>query len=163
MYAMAGGRAAHNVVVMNVGASLHQQLRSKPRVTYSSDMRVQVGSDHRYTYPDVTVVCEEAQFLDERRDTLLNPTLIVEVLSPTTESFDRGRKFGYYRSIPSLRDYLLVSTERTSAELYTRQPDGRWLLTAAEHPQDVLDIPSIGCTLALADIYEKVDLTAAAE
>jgi len=160
MFAMAGAREAHNLIAMNLGASLHQQLRARPCRTYSNDMRVQVGSDRRYTYPDLIVVCDQPRFLDDRRDTLLNPTLIVEVLSPSTESFDRGRKFAYYRSIPSLSDYLLVASEQTSAELFTRQPDGRWILTAADNPGDTLDIPSVGCRISLADLYEKVEFTA---
>jgi Uma2 family endonuclease len=120
-------------------------------------MRTQLGSNRRYTYPDVIVVCDEPRYLDEQQDTLLNPTLIVEVLSPSTESFDRGRKFAYYRSIASLAHYLMVASERVSADLYARQPDGRWLLTAVEQPQDILEIPSIDCRLTLADLYEKVE------
>ena len=125
-----------------------------------SDMRVRVNATGLYTYPDVVVVCGEPQFLDETRDTLLNPSLIVEVLSPSTEFYDRVRKFEHYRSVESVSEYLLVSSERVSAELYTRQPDGRWLLTAASRMEDSLDLQSVGAHLALADLYEKVDLTA---
>lgn len=163
MFAMAGAGADHNLIAANVIADLHRQLRSKPCLTYPSDMRTRVGSNRRYTYPDVVVVCGEPQYLDERRDTLLNPTLVVEVLSPSMEKFDRGRKFAYYRSIESPTYYLMVSSERMSAELYTRQTDGRWVLTPADQPQDIIDLPSINCRLTLADLYEKVDLTSAAE
>ena len=163
MFAMAGARADHNLIVANAIFLFAQQLRDKPCRTYPSDMRIRVGSNHRYTYPDAIVVCREPQYLDDRRDTLLNPTVIIEILSPSTETFDRGRKFAYYRTIGSLSDYLLISSDRMSAELYTRQSDGRWVLTAVENPQDTLEIPSIGCRVALADLYEKVDLTSAAE
>ena len=122
-------------------------------------MRVRVSSTGLYTYPDVLVVCGEPQFLDERRDTLLNPNLIVEVLSPSTEAYDRGRKFEQYQSVESVSEYLLVSSERVSAMLFTRQPDGRWILTTAGRLDDSLDLQSVGCRLALADLYEKVDLT----
>src|SRR5450759_3578042 len=162
MFAMAGARWTHNRLGANLIAALHQQLRSGPCQTLSSDMRVQVKATGLYTYPDVTVVCGEPQFLDETRDTLLNPSLIVEVLSPSTEAYDRGRKFEHYRSVESVGEYLLVSSERVSAELYTRQPDGRWLLTFGGSLEDSLDLQSVGAHLALADLYEKVDLTAPA-
>ena len=119
-----------------------------------------VGSAHNatglYTYPDVVVACGP-QFVDDQEHTLLNPTLIVEVLSPSTEAYDRGLKFKLYRSIESFRDYLLVASESIDVELHTRQADGRWLLTSADRLEDVLDLPSIGCRLALADLYERVE------
>jgi Uma2 family endonuclease len=121
-------------------------------------MRVRVSATGLYTYPDVVVVCGERRFLDERRDTLLNPSLLIEVLSPSTEAFDRGRKFEHYRSIESFGEYLLVASDRVHTDLYTRGPDGRWLLTSADGLEDSLDLESIGCRLALADLYEKVDL-----
>jgi Uma2 family endonuclease len=112
------------------------------------------------TYPDLTALCGEPQFLDETQDTLLNPSLIVEVLSPSTEFYDCVRKFEHYRSVESVSEYLLVSSERVRAELYTRQPDGRWLLTTAGRMEDSLDLQSVGAHLALADLYEKVDFPA---
>jgi Uma2 family endonuclease len=160
MFAMGGARWTHNRLVANLIALLHQQLRSRPCQTLPSDMRVQVEGAGLYTYPDVIVVCGEPQFLDETRDTLLNPTLIVEVLSPSTEAYDRGRKFEYYATVESVGEYLLVSSERVRAELYTRQPDGRWLLTTAGSLEDSLNLESVGAHLSLADLYEKVDFTA---
>jgi len=158
MFAMSGATSAHNLIVTNLIAELRQQLRKRPCLTYPSDMRVRVSATGLYTYPDLVVVCSEPQFLDERRDTLLNPTVIVEVLSPSTEAYHR-RKFEQYRSIESLRDYLLVASESVNVDLFTRQPDGRWLLTAANRLDDIIEIPSIDCRLALQDLYEKVDLT----
>jgi Uma2 family endonuclease len=162
MFAMAGAREAHNLVVFNVATEVGQQLRKLPCRAYVNDMRVRVSATGLYTYPDIIVVSDEPQFLDETRDTLLNPSLIVEVLSPSTEAYDRGRKFEHYRSVESLSEYLLVSAERVSAELYTRQPDGRWMLTAASRLEDSLDLQSAGVHLALADLYQKVDLPPAA-
>src|ERR1017187_4565121 len=138
-------------------AQIHSQLRSGPCRVYPSAMRVRVSATGLYTYPDIVVACEDPRFLDERRDTLLNPTLIVEVLSESTEAYDRGRKFGHYRSIESLAEFLLVSSERIDAELFTRQPDGGWLLTAASDLQDTLQLSASGCRLPLADLYEKVE------
>jgi len=123
-------------------------------------MRVQVDATGLYTYPDVIVVCGEPKFLDENRDTLLNPRLIVEVLSPSPEFYDRVRTFELYRSVESINEYLLVSSVRVSAELYSRQSDNRWLLTTADRMENSLDLQSVGARLALADLYEKVDLTA---
>jgi Uma2 family endonuclease len=125
-------------------------------------MRIHVAASELYTYPDASVVCGEPRFLGDRTDTLLNPTLIVEVLSPSTESYDRGRKFEHYRSIESVAEYLLISADRMNAESYARQADGRWLLTAVSQPAGSLELQSIGVRLTLADLYDKVDLTQAA-
>lgn len=122
-------------------------------------MRVRVNTAGLYTYPDVVVVCGERQFQDGQRDTLLNPNLLVEVLSPATEAYDHGRKFELYRSIESLSEYLLVSSDRVQADLYTRQPDGRWLLTSASGVESSLDLQSVDCRIGLGDLYEKVDLS----
>ncbi|MCC6444237.1 MAG: Uma2 family endonuclease, partial [Armatimonadetes bacterium] len=109
-----------------------------------------------YAYPDLTVVCGEPAFHDARQDVLLNPVVIVEVLSPSTEACDRGKKFALYRRIESLADYLLVSQEEPGIEHYARQPDDRWLLTPAEGLEASVYIASIDCPLALADVYDKV-------
>ena len=162
MFAMGGAREGHNLIVLNLAAELRQQLRKSPCRAYVNDMRVRVNATGLYTYPDAVVVCGDPQFLDETRDTLLNPSLIVEVLSPSTEIYNRIRKFEHYRSVESVSEYLMLASERVSAELYTRQPDGRWLLTAAAHMEDSLDLQSVGAHLSLADLYEKVDLTAPA-
>jgi Uma2 family endonuclease len=158
MFAMAGAADPHNLIATNLTRELSLQLRKRPCFTYSHDMRVCVSASRLYTYPDVFVVCGERRFLDDRHDNLLNPTLIVEVLSPSTERYDRGKKFEHYRSIGSLRDYLMVSSDAINFDLFTRQPDGRWLLTISSSLEDVIEIKSIDCRLALADIYEKVTL-----
>jgi Uma2 family endonuclease len=158
MLAMAVSDWVHNQLVVNLVAGFHNQFRSRPCDVYPSQMRVLVGATGLYTYPDVVVVCGERRFLDERRDTLLNPSLLIEVLSPSTEAYDRGRKFEHYRSIDSFGEYLLVASDRVHAELYTRQPDGRWLFTSTDRLEDSLDLQSVGCRLALLDLYEKTDL-----
>jgi Uma2 family endonuclease len=159
MFAMAGAREAHNLLVANLVAGLHSQFRTRPCRVYPSDMRVHVRATNLYTYPDVVALCGEPRFLDDQRDTLLNPNLLVEVLSPTTEAYDRGRKFEHYKSIESVREYLLVTSDRLHADLYTRQTDGRWLLTSVGRPEDFLTLESVGAQVSLADIYEKVELT----
>lgn len=158
-FAMAGARWNHNLVAGNVFFELRRQLAARPCSVVPGDMRVLVKDTGLYTYSDVVVVCGEPRFLDEQKDTLLNPSLLVEVLSPSTEAYDRGRKSEHYRSIESLGEYLLVASDRVHADLFTRQPDGRWLLTSAGRLEDSLELQSIGCRLALADLYEKVDLS----
>jgi len=156
MFAMAGAGRAHNLIVGNVSYQLRHRLRQGPCEVYQSDMRVKVDATRRYTYPDAAVACGP-QFLDEQQDTLLNPTLMVEVLTPTTEAADRGLKFHLYQPIESFAEYLLVSSDRIHVDLFTRQPDGRWLLSSTDRIEDVIDLQSIGCRLALADLYEKVE------
>ena len=157
MFAMSGARRGHNLIVWNLAGVLDRHLRNRPCEAYQNDMRVRVGATGLYAYPDTVIVFGEPQFLDETQDTLLNPTVIVEVLSPSTEAYDRGDKFELYRAIPSLTHYLLVSSERMSAVLFARQAEGGWLLTGATLPEDTIDLPAVGVRFTLADLYEKVE------
>jgi len=156
MFAMAGASPAHIGVVFNTILAIGPQLRSRSCRGFSSDMRVHIPATGLYTYPDVIAVCGKPQFRDGQPDSLLNPTLIVEVLSPSTEAYDRGRKFEHYRSLDSLREYLLISSERVSTDLFTRQPDGRWLLSSADRLDASIELQTIGGTLALADLYADI-------
>jgi Uma2 family endonuclease len=157
MFAMSGARRAHNLIAVNAVRELSQQLRGRSCEAYSNDMRVRVTSEELYTYPDLIIVCGEPMFLDNSFDTLLNPNVIVEVLSESTEAYDRGQKFKLYRSLDSLTEYLLISSQQVSAELFTRQPDGLWLLNAKSSLEDSLELHSVDCRLRLADLYEKVE------
>ena len=159
MFAMSGVRAGHDRIAWNIIGNLFPQIEARGCEGHTSDMRVRVSATGLYTYPDLSVVCGKSQFLDDQVDTLLNPTLIVEVLSRSTEAYDRGGKFRHYRSIPSLVQYLLVSSEQISVDLYTRQADGQWLLTATTSPEETVDLSSVGCKLTVAQIYRNVDLT----
>jgi Uma2 family endonuclease len=156
MFAMSGASREHNLLATSLSAELYNALRGKPCEVYSSDMRVKVPTTGLYTYPDVVVTCEKPRFEDDHFDTLLNPQVVIEVLSDSTESYDRGRKFEQYREIESFRDYLLVSQKRPHIEHYTRQEDG-WLLTEARDLSGSISIASIGCTLKLADVYAKIE------
>ena len=159
MFAMSGAREPHILIVGNAMGELRQQFRRRPCKAYSNDMRVQVTATGLYTYPDVVVVCGEPQFLDNTFDTLLNPTVIVEVLSESTEAYDRGQKFEQYRSLESLKEYMMISSQRISVERYTRQPDGSWNYIAKASLEDSIDLKSVDCHLLLADLYEKVDFS----
>ncbi len=154
--AMTGASRKHNLIVVNLVSSLHRQLRSRPCEIYSADMRVAVDQAEFYTYPDIVVTCEDPQFRDDQLDTLLNPTLIVEVLSPSASSYDRGEKFRRYRQLPSLQDYLIISQEQASIEHYQRQGKSEWTLVDIEGLASQIVLPSIQCQLLLQDIYEKV-------
>lgn len=161
IYAMAGASRRHNFIAGDVYASLLNQLRGRGCDVYTGDMRVRVPAADLYAYPDVTVVCGEPELDDAEVDTLLNPTLIVEVLSRTTESYDRGVKFAYYRTLSSFAEYLVLAQDHVHAEHWVRQGNGGWLLTETDRREDVLELPSIGCTLALRDAYDRVVFTAA--
>lgn len=155
IYAMAGTSKKHNQIGSAVGYLLYGQFLDRPCDVFQSDMRVQV-SERTYFYPDVVVVCGAAQFKDKKEDTLLNPTVIFEVLSLSTKDFDRGEKFQQYRTLPSLRDYVLISQTKMLVEHYSRQEDKSWVLRDFSAPEDVLVLASIDCTLRLQDIYCKV-------
>lgn len=166
-YAMAGETLEHSTICANISGELHMQLKGKPCRTLSPNMKVLSGtyspgqSKGLFSYPDVSVVCGEPKFHDERRDVLLNPSLIVEVLSPGTELFDRGEKFLRYRTcLESLQDYVLVSTQTPMVELFQRQADGFWLYSAVAGLDAVIHLPSIACSLALADVYERIEFPA---
>jgi Uma2 family endonuclease len=158
VFALAGASERHNLIVGNVFAGLHPQLRNRPCKVYASDMRAKVHATGLYTYPDVVAVCDEARFDDDQKDTLLNPTVILEVLSESTEAYDRGRKFAHYRKLESLAEYVLIAQETHHVEHYLRQPDNQWLLSESDGLQDAIHLPSINCHLALADVYDKVDI-----
>ncbi|MFL6230879.1 MAG: Uma2 family endonuclease [Pyrinomonadaceae bacterium] len=155
-FAMVGASRKHNLIAGNVFGELREQLKGKSCEAYTNDMRVKVSSNGLYTYPDVVVVCGEPQFEDGYIDTLLNPTLLVEVLSESTESYDRGKKSGFYRTIDSLGEYLLVAQDEYRVEQFVKQGDGRWLLTDIHSPDGTVELTSIGCRLALKDVYDRV-------
>lgn len=155
---MVGASREHNLVAMNIGSILHQQLWKTSCEVYTTDMRVRVDPEGSYTYPDVIVVCNEPQFEDAEVDTLLNPAVIVEVLSDSTEAYDRGDKSAQYRRLESLTDYLLVAQDEIALEHFARTADDTWELKEVRAAGQTLEIPSINCRLAVNDVYHKVKL-----
>jgi len=153
---MAGASREHTLIVTNLVREVSGRLRRRPYETYSNDMRVKI-SPSRYTYPDLTVVCGTPGFADKNFDVLLNPSVIMEVLSPTTEKDDRSWKFAHYRRLATLKDYVMLSQYRPVLEHYTRQADDQWVLTEIRELEGVLRLPSIGCDLPLSEIYERVE------
>lgn len=154
--AMSGAKRAHNTICTNLNGLLWQHLRGKDCESYSNDMRVFVPKTNLYAYPDIVVICGEPQFQDEVPDTLTNPLLLIEILSDSTEGYDRGLKFQNYRSIDSLMEYVLVTQTTSSIEKYAKHSDGFWLLSEATGLDGAITLESIDCILSLADVYDKV-------
>lgn len=159
VFAMAGGSEAHNLIASNVNASIYAQIRGRGCRIYPSDMRIKIVNTGLYTYPDLTIVCGTPDFVNtKKRDTLLNPTIIIEILSSSTERYDRGVKFQNYRSIETLKEYILIAQNTYHVERYIRQEGNTWLLTEATGMESTIALESIQVTLALADVYELVDM-----
>ena len=151
----AGASQDHCLISASSIAELGQQLKETPNYIFASQMRLEVAQC--YVYPDLLVVCGETRFADYRRDILLNPTLVIEILSPVTEGFDRGEKFRRYRTLSSLQTYVLISQHEPLVEVFERQEDGRWMFNEFSALDSSIPLPSIGCELQLAEIYDKVD------
>ena len=158
LFAMAGASEGHNLASGNLFVAVQLALRDKPCRAYTHDMRVFASESRAYVYPDIVVACPPIEFKDAKRDTLLNPQIVVEVLSPSTESYDRGRKFDLYRQSESLRQYVLIAQDEPRVMSYIRQSDGvAWLLTPLEGLNAVLEFPTLGLSLPLSEIYRNVE------
>lgn len=155
VFAMSGASRAHNLIAQNTSRMLGNQIEDRPCEVYQSDMRVKIQATGLYTYPDIVVVCDSPEFEDLELDTLINPTVIIEVLSASTEKYDRGKKFQHYRSITTLQEYILISQEMIQVEQYVRQKD-QWGLRDFGVNEAILNLTSIGCSIQLSDIYRKV-------
>jgi Uma2 family endonuclease len=156
MFAMAGGTPLHSLIAVNFAAELRNQLKGRPCAVYNSDLRIKVEATGLFTYPDVSVVCGPLDFAEGTDDTVLNPALIVEVLSDSTEAYDRGKKFENYRQIGQLRAYLMAGQNEPRIEQFTRQNDGNWLLSEAAGVESRLEIPSLGMAISLAEVFANV-------
>ena len=157
MFAMAGASLQHNRISVNLIAGVSNHLRGQPCEVYGSDMRVHVDRTGLYTYPDVVIACGEQRFADTQSDTLLNPKVLIEILSDSTEKYDRGTKSAHYRQIDSLQEYVLVSQSEPRVEVYQRLPDGNWLLREALAIDQSITLASVGVTLPLPEIYLRVE------
>lgn len=159
IFAMAGAKRRHNLANSNFSGIIWQHLKGKSCESYSNDMRVFIPSTGLYTYPDLVVVCGEPNFQDDVFDTLLNPSLIIEVLSETTETYDRGKKFQHYRSIETLHEYVLVSTDEARIEKFEKTGDGFWFLSEAVGIEAEIPLNSIECKVSLSEVYDKIDFS----
>lgn len=159
IFAISGGTVRHGIIGGNVFGLLWTQLGGGSCTTLNSDIKVKVSATGLFTYPDVSVVCGEIKYHDETEDVVENPVLAVEVLSPSTQNYDRGEKFLHYQSVDSLMDHLLVSQDVMRVEQFTRQGDDQWLLTVYHGPEAVVKIASVGCELRLPDVYRTVKIS----
>lgn len=160
LFAMAGTSYEHCLIKDNLARETGDQLKGGPCHVVTSDMRVKVNATGLYTYPDIVVVCDQPEFEDAEVDTLLNPRALVEVLSESTEKYDRGEKFAQYRQVKSLQEYVLVAQDRPLVERYVRQPDGSWLMTEFADRAGVFEFASIPVRVPLTEIYRGVELAA---
>jgi Uma2 family endonuclease len=158
MFAMAGASWEHTLIKDNLAGEVGNQLRAESYHVVTSDLRVKVAATGLYTYPDMIVVYGEQRFEDKQRDSLLNPRVIVEVLSDSTEKYDRGAKFGHYRQVPSIQEYILIAQDRPLAERFVRQPDGSWVLTDFRDLSQTLAFATIPAQVTLTDIYRGITL-----
>lgn len=159
IYAMSGAQSPHVSIESNLIAALHNAFRGKSCRVFTSNMRVRAGRGEMYTYPDASALCGKPMFdHSSKPESLLNPQVVFEVLSASTEAFDRGDKFARYRRIESLEDYVLVSSEQRRVEHYVRQANGAWTMTEYNQAEHQVPLGSVGCELPLAEIYLQVEL-----
>lgn len=157
IFLMAGGSPGHNRIAGNIFGQLYLQLRGKPCQPYNSDQRIAVKKYPLHTYPDISVICGKLVLDTLDKQAATNPHTLIEVLSPSTESYNRGLKFEFYRSLPSLQEYILVAQDRPAVDRFVRQPSGQWLLFDYHGLDATVPLVEIGCQLRLADIYEGVE------
>ena len=156
IFAMGGRSANHSLIAANFVREAGNALKDKPCTVFNSDLRVQIQATGLYTYPDATIVCGEQIFDDDHRDTLLNPTVIVEVLSDSTEKYDRGKKSNHYRQIASLKELILIAQDRPQVERFTRQPNGDWLFHEQKELSAEFELKSLGISVAMSELYRGV-------
>lgn len=157
VFPMTGASLNHGRIITNTATEIVLQLRERDCDVLIADMKVRLPDSRKFFYPDVVVVCGDSQFHDDRKDIITNPDLVIEVLSPSTEAFDRGAKFEAYRTIESLKEYLLVSQDKPLVEQFVRSDDGGWKFTEAAGLESSLTLPSIECTLNLSAVYKRVE------
>lgn len=146
----------HSLIGVGAASELHRSLKHLEPLVFGSDMMISTPSG-LFTYPDASFVCGEPRFEDQKKRVLLNPLLIVEVLSETTEAYDRGKKFDHYRSIESLQEYVLIAQDRAHVDRFTRQPSGEWLLTSYDTLEEAVKLPALECAIPMAEIYRGVE------
>ncbi len=157
MFAMSGASREHNLIANNIGGEARNRLRGKPCETYGSDMRVRIPKTGLYTYPDLSIACDKPQFVDSHFDTLMNPKVLIEILSDSTEKYDRSTKMSHYMQIDSLQEFVLVSQSQPRVEVYQRSTEGQWIYREARDMTASIALESVGITLPLSEIYLRVE------
>ncbi|MDY7005308.1 MAG: Uma2 family endonuclease [Cyanobacteriota bacterium] len=154
---MTGGTVNHNYIAINLTSGLKYGLKGQPYRVFMSDLRLSIPTKNMYTYPDVMLTTTPVVYVEGRRDTITNPQIIIEVLSRSTENYDRGQKFEYYRRVNSFQEYILIDQYRYYVEQFSKTEDGKWLLSEYEGDESVLSLSSVEFQISLSDIYENVE------
>ena len=157
IFLMSGASFKHNLIESNLRGALHNFLKGKTCREFGSNLRVHIPNNTLYTYPDILVLCEEPDFVDEEFDTITNPSILIEILSPSTANYDRGAKFELYRDIATLKEYVLIDSKTIHVVVYARNIDNTWILSETKDLNDSIHLPSIDFTLNIVDIYEGID------
>ncbi|HEY2727680.1 MAG TPA: Uma2 family endonuclease [Parafilimonas sp.] len=157
IFAMSGASFKHNLIEANLRLALGIFLKGKNCNEFGSNLRIHIPSNTLYTYPDIIVLCEEPDFVDDEFDTITNPSILIEILSPSTANYDRGAKFDLYREITSLNEYILIDSTAKHVVLYSRNDDNTWILSETKNVNDTIHLHSIDFTISLADIYNGFD------
>lgn len=157
IFAMSGASFKHNLIESNLRLALGTFLKGKKCNEFGSNLRVHIPSNTLYTYPDIIVLCDEPDFVDEEFDSITNPSILIEILSPSTANYDRGAKFELYRDIATLNEYILVDSKTIHVVVYARNDDNTWTLSETKNPNDNIKLPSIDFAITIADIYDGVD------
>jgi len=156
MFRMAVSPPEHSLIGTNIAAHFSTQLKNRPCVAYNADLRMKIENTGLYTYPDLSIICGSLQFAEGTDDTVVNPSVLVEVISDSTEAYDRGRKFAHYRQIPTLTEYLVVSQKEARIEKFSRQPTGQWILSEANGLEATMEVPSLGIAISLSEVFANV-------
>ena len=158
IYAMSGAKLTHNIIYKNVFGELYLKLKGRSCQPYGSDLRIHIPNNTLFTYPDITIICGKVETLNDDKYNALNPTIIIEILSPSTKNYDRGDKFKLYRDIPSLKEYILINSTGIEVEAYRIIEKGHWELQEYTDIKEILLLPSINFSITLQEIYEGVEL-----
>lgn len=156
IYDMSGGTPDHSLIALNLGAALKQQLKPTPCRVYGSDLQIRIQDNRLYTYPDLSVVCGKLQYVPDSKTVITNPLILVEVLSPTTRTYDRGKKFGFYKNIPSVQEVVLVEAERPHVEVLRRATGGQWTIDMYDSLDAVMVLKAAPSEISLRDVYDGV-------
>jgi len=156
IFAMSGASFNHNVIAMNVSGYLHNLFQNSACFVFNSDMKTEIDKERHYTYPDISIVCGDVEFAENRNDTVANPLVIVEILSDSTKDYDRGSKFTAYRNIKSLKDYILIDQYDYHVEYFHKNESGQWSLSEFKNVNDTFKISSIDVELSMKKIYNRV-------
>eukprot|EP01012_Entosiphon_sulcatum_P009782 TRINITY_DN15607_c0_g1_i1.p1 TRINITY_DN15607_c0_g1~~TRINITY_DN15607_c0_g1_i1.p1 ORF type:complete len:201 (-),score=28.20 TRINITY_DN15607_c0_g1_i1:338-940(-) len=160
IFAMSGAGFNHNLIFSNVFGFLFSKLKGSKCIPFGSDMRMNIPENTLFTYPDISIYCNEVKHLNKDEDTILHPTVIIEILSPSTKNYDRGKKFNLYKDIPSLKEYIMIDSESVSVEAYYVNEEKNWMLNKHIEISDTFSLVSMGFDVPLADIYERVHFSA---